>query len=130
MLAQVAPSLNPFVQLPVTASTHAAVLLPAVRVHVADGGLPSPKHDAAQVAPTVLLRQPAIQTALLMGMLLAVGTPGQVTARQGRGTTAANFCELLATLQRMWMCGSSDFLATGLPVLLGGEAGSFMKTPA
>jgi hypothetical protein len=92
MLAQVAPSLNPFVQLPVTASTHAAVLLPAVRVHVAVGGVPSPKHDAAQVAPTVLLRQPAIHTALLMGMLLAVGTPGQVTARQGSGHAAAQQC--------------------------------------
>jgi hypothetical protein len=84
MLAQVAPALKTSVQLPAPVSVHAAVVLPGVCVHVADGGVPSPEHAAAHVAPSELLRQPAIHTALLMGRLVAVGTSGQVTAGKGK----------------------------------------------
>jgi hypothetical protein len=77
---QVAPGLKTSLQLPALVRVHAAVLAPGGRAHVAAAGVPPPRHAAEQVAPTVLLKQPAIQTALLIGRLLAVGTPGQVTA--------------------------------------------------
>jgi hypothetical protein len=84
MLAHVAFALKTSLQLPVPVSSHAAVGVPTVRVHVATGALPVPTHAAAHVAPTLLLKQPAVHIALLMGWVAAVGTPGHVTAVQSK----------------------------------------------
>jgi uncharacterized membrane protein len=71
------------VQVPALVSVHVAVLVLAVRVHVAVGGVPSPVHAAEQVAPTVLLLQPVTQAALLMA---TVGITGHTTAQAGNSS--------------------------------------------